>query len=114
MYMQLDFGTDDIFADRSKYPYLALSISSLEHIGVYILVEKTMVAYTKDVYEALFALVAVYYCSDMAYPYTFSALLTFVAEIFMEIKDDSQNLPPFAKRVLSSIQSRQINRSDLS
>ncbi len=52
MYMQIDSSAEAISTDRSKFPYLALSIcQSATHICG----ERTMVAYSKDVYEALVA-----------------------------------------------------------
>ena len=48
----LTYMSEAISTDRSKYPYLALSIcQSATHICG----ERTMVAYSKDVYEALVA-----------------------------------------------------------
>ncbi len=101
-----------ISADSSNYPYLAMSFSSLGHIGMYVVVERRLVGYSKNVLEAVFALIAVYYCFDMVYPVTFNALLMFVAEILMEVFDKSQRLPSIVTRVLGSITSIQSRRND--
>ncbi len=101
-----------ISADRTEYPYLAMSFSSLGRISMNIVMEGETIGYSKNVLEAVFALVAVYYCFDMAYPVTFNAFLMFVAEILMEVKDESQRRPSIVKRVLGSLESIQLRRND--